>query len=149
VLALKSYSNGEVAFHESMRACMRAFSHTRARKRYSSSNAPVLPHGEVGFEGPRVLSGEDREAVESAGLLLCLEAGRPHKLVAEIGLAILDGDAGDHAVAVQECLFEAVALEHCRPIAKEGACAAQLRESVAHHAFSLSLQLHYLTLQHT
>jgi hypothetical protein len=98
---------------------------------------------EHGFEGPRVLRGEDREAVKSAGLLLCLEAGRPHKLVAEVGLAILDGEAGYHTVAVQECLFEAVALEHCGPVAEEGACAAQLREIVVHHAFSLSIQLHY------
>ena len=82
----------------------------------------MFPHRQLRLKGAGVFSGENGEAVEDALLLLVLENWCAYKLVAEVGLAVLNGEARDHAIAIQERLLEAVPLEHGRPIAKQRAC---------------------------
>mmetsp|Transcript_20552 Transcript_20552/g.63718 ORF Transcript_20552/g.63718 Transcript_20552/m.63718 type:complete len:319 (-) Transcript_20552:106-1062(-) len=69
----------------------------------------------------RVVSREDAGLEVLARLLLGDEALGLHELVAEEGLAVLEGDGRHHAVAVQVALREVVtlALEVRRPVAQQ------------------------------
>ena len=73
----------------------------------------------------RVLGGEDAGLGVFAELLLLVEVLGADELVAEVRLAVLDGDGGDHAVAVEVGLLESVlalaADVHGGAVAQQGA----------------------------